>query len=217
MKRTRVYSSSIPWRTRRALLLLRHGSAAAEEPRSLTAEGVAEAEDAGDGLLAYLELKSKWQPKLATGEPVAVKILHSGKDRAAQTAFIVHEKLKSAGCGLAEPIVTADELKPNADPAAAVALLADPVSAPPLTVMVGHLPLLHKLAAALGVEVNDTCFTPAGGLLLVNTEGSWSLAHVVNNRRNWWMRGVSIYVSSTDGEPPRRRASWSPSLTQESK
>ena len=66
----------------------------------------------------------------------------------------------------------------------------------PLVVLVGHLPLLHKLAGALGVETTSADnFPPAGGLLLRATDdGKWGLAHVVLPNVNWWMRGVSVHV-----------------------
>lgn len=180
------------------LLLLRHGSAAEEEPKPLTKEGEDEATYAANALLAYLELKSEFLPRHADGTPVAVTLFHSGKERAAQTALIVAGKLKEAGCDVTEQ-ASAEELSPNAEPAAAHKLVEG--ASTPLVVMVGHLPHLHKLAAALGVEQTSAdIFTPAGGVLLHRSDATWALAHVCANGVNWWMRGVSVHIRADANE-----------------
>ena len=64
--------------------------------------------------------------------------------------------------------------------------------------LVGHLPHLHVLAAALGVTVSADVFAPAGGVLFeTHGTGAWALAHHVQSesaKKSWWIHGVSQYV-----------------------
>ena len=175
------------------IFLLRHGTAEEKDPKPLSETGISEATFTANALLAHLELQGEFLPKYATGEPIAVKLFHSGKERAAQTSSIVAEKLTGAKCETSEQ-VAADELAPDADVSLAAKMVEG--ASTPLVVLVGHLPLLHKLAGALGVETtSEDNFCPAGGLLLRATDDDkWGLAHVVLPNVNWWMRGVSVHV-----------------------
>jgi phosphohistidine phosphatase SixA len=181
------------------LLLLRHATPVPEEvdaSKPLSNEGLAEAEFAAHGLAAFLDLKGKFSPR-AKGQPVAVKIVHSDKSRAVQTAEALATVLQAAGCTVEKAEST--DLAPNADPALAQALITAALSPPPdegycgcadlfddelvaeadaalpavspsppsVIVIVGHLPHLQKLATALGLTASTELFTPAGGLLLV--------------------------------------------------
>jgi len=186
------------------LLLLRHGTAepeATDAAQPLSAQGKEEAAFAADGLCAYLELPGNFTPK-ATGEPCSIKIAHSGKARAVQTAEIIKATLSKAGCDV-DCAEAKDELAPKADVEAAVALVTG--SSAPLTVLVGHLPHLHALCTAFGVAAATEVFTPAGGVLLeVRDEHGgkpleWMLAHHVvppSAKKDWWIHGVSKYVPS---------------------
>ena len=180
-----------------AILLLRHGSASPEGEKPLSEEGKAEAMWAANSIAAYLELPGDFMPR-GFGAKCDVAVVHSGKLRAQQTADCVVEVLTKAGCtvtSVAEPAA----LAPDADPTAAAAIVPPIVSgvSAPLTIVVGHLPHLHKLAGALGVsEVKEERFTPAGGLLLLQLEGAWKVSHLVQNKVSWWMRGISFYVPS---------------------
>ena len=54
-----------------------------------------------------------------------------------------------------------------------------------------------RSAGALGVsDVGEERFSPAGGLLLHQAEGVWKVAHLVQYKVSWWMRGISYYVPS---------------------
>lgn len=179
----------------RSLLLLRHGTATGEG--TLSEVGREEASFAADGLCAYLELPSNFMPK-ADGKPAAVKLLHSGKERAAQTASIVQAALVKAGCTV-ECVEAADALAPKAEAAAAVGLIS--ASAAPLTVLVGHLPHLNVTCETLGIGVSDESFAPAGGVLLESNDnsGGWALSHHVlplSAKKDWWIHGASSYTPS---------------------
>jgi len=179
-----------------ALLLLRHGTAVPESvdaSRPLSDEGRNEATWAANAVAAYLELPSEFMPR-GFGGKCDVTVMHSGKPRAQQTADTLAEVLSTTGCAVTTT-ADAEALSPNAEPAAAGTLVAG--AAAPLTVLVGHLPHLHKLAATLGIDVPEERFTPAGGLLLQRRQGAWKLAHYVEYKVSWWMRGVSFYVPSS--------------------
>jgi phosphohistidine phosphatase SixA len=107
-----------------------------------------------------------------------------------QTAECVAKVLTAAGCNVSLMEATT-ELSPNADPALSAAMLKDPV---PLTVVVGHLPHLNLLASTLGSVVAESAFTPGGGVVLEQIEGTWALVHVVAHRTNWWIQGASSYT-----------------------
>ena len=88
-------------------MLLRHATPVPEDvdaARPLSETGKEEAAYAADGLCAYLELPSNFMPKFASGTPCAVKIMHSGKERAAQTAACV-ERVGRAGHRAVDPCV----------------------------------------------------------------------------------------------------------------
>ena len=182
----------------RALVLVRHGTPVAEEvdaARPLSDEGKAEAAFVADGLCAYLELPSNFMPR-ADGEPRPVTIIHSGKDRAAQTASVIKEALAKAGC---DTTCTADKdaLAPNAATEAALSLVAS--SSTPITILVGHLPHLHNFATALGAAIAADAFGPCGGVLFEASggDGKWSLAHHIqpmSAKKDWWRHGVSVHV-----------------------
>ena len=181
----------------KALVLLRHATAVEEvvDPaRPLSEVGKEEAAFTADGLCAYLELPSNFTPR-ADGVPCAVRIVHSAKERAAQTATIVKEALAKAGCEV-DCAEAADALAPNADPKEALSLISS--SATPLTILVGHLPLLHVCAESLGVAIAADKFSPAGGVLLeAQDSDKWALAHHILNRdakKSWWIHGVSQYA-----------------------
>ena len=129
--------------------------------------------------------------------------MHSGKERAAQTAACVERALTAAGC-TATCTEAKDALSPNAEPAGALTLVAASADAP-LTVLVGHLPHLHNCATALGVTgITADAFAPAGGVLLESSGSAWSLAHTVlplAARKDWWIHGVSKYVPAEDDVP----------------
>ena len=215
---------------RRALVLLRHGTPleeAVDPARHLSDAGKAQAAFAANGLCAYLELPSTFMP-MAYGEPCPVAIYHSGKERAAQTATIVNDGLSAAKCETtltecvaaasitsAIPIATSAEshchctvphsrnvaaLKPDAAPDAALALVA--ASSTPLTVLVGHLPLLHQIATNLGIVIGADAFAPCGGVVLeANGNGGWMLAHHIvpeQEKKDWWRHGVSVHIRADE-------------------
>ena len=188
----------------RCCLLLRHATPIDEDPKPLSEQGKLEAAFAADGLCAYLELPSNFVGAFASGEPCAVKIYHSGKDRAAQTAACVSDALTKAGCAVTMAD-SAEALSPNADPAAAVDLVKS--SDAPLTVLVGHLPHLHKCAGALGISISADAFAPAAGALLEcrDAKAPWELVHTVtpmSAKKDWWIHGVSKYVPAEEAEAP---------------
>lgn len=181
-----------------ALVLIRHGAAIDKDvdaTQPLSQEGQAQAEFVGNALAAYLELPSEFLPTLAQGTPCAVTVWHSDKERARGTASTVTQILTAAGCNVTQSTATGDVLSPNADPVEAKALIASSTS--PLIVCVGHLPHLQRLALTLGVEATVDAFTPAGGVLLHDRGGKWSIAHMIGHGLNWWVRGASIYEPDT--------------------
>ena len=170
------------------LVLLRHATALAEEvdpERPLSPEGVAEAESVAHGLAAYVGIASKYSPD-ASGAAPDVVIVHSGKLRTAQTAAIVRDVLVLGGCRLLGDGADGDALSPQADPALVIALMDEMVTPQQtLLVLVGHLPHLHVLSAALGVEADAAQFGPAGGLCLEKSDGWKMAAHI--DMSSWWM------------------------------
>ena len=115
---------------------------------------------------------------------VNIVLVHSGKERAKQTAEHMRDVLVPAGCTLIGDATDGDALAPNADTAVAIQLMDGLITpASTLLVLVGHLPHLHKLAVALGVEAAAEQFTPAGGLLLEGTGAAWVRAAIADQSR----------------------------------
>mmetsp|Transcript_11937 Transcript_11937/g.32269 ORF Transcript_11937/g.32269 Transcript_11937/m.32269 type:complete len:194 (-) Transcript_11937:83-664(-) len=178
----------------RQLILLRHGTPLPEEEdsaRPLAEKGREEAEFTARGVTEYLKA-------VPAGGPQAERralVLHSGKTRAQQTAECVANALRNGGWeALCEP---RDGLSPNDTPAAGLEL-ARAVDAPPVMVLVGHLPHIGQLAAALvgrpaAAGRLGGLFHPAGGIVLeredVVGEGSaaWREATEVAVGVSWWM------------------------------
>lgn len=107
-------------------------------------------------------------------KPRPVKILHSGKLRAKQTA----EMFAEGWGGIA--IEQADELSPNDDPSLWEAKLA---SMSEDLMLVGHLPHMQRLAALLVVGDPDrqaVRFRNGGVLCLERDEGGWSILWQIN-------------------------------------
>lgn len=158
------------------VLLLRHGTAHSEEEypgRPLNDDGEREAMNTARAFANYITAKG--------GDPPDLILVHSGKMRAAMTCepfleYMTASKLIGHGPDM-------EALSPDSDPKVAVGLM-DELRTPEntLLVLVGHLPHLHKLAvtllgeeAAAAAGVSAESFTPAGGLLLENRQGSWVL------------------------------------------
>jgi len=148
------------------LLLMRHGTPVSEEEnpdRPLSVEGTAEAEAAACGIVQYL------------GTPTTnVRILHSGKVRARQTAETLKRALADAfwACSCD----ATDSLNPKDDPDIAVDIVSADKSS--VLILVGHLPHMGLLAskligapAAAGRLAGS--FHPAGGLVLRDTNAAW--------------------------------------------
>jgi len=174
------------------LLLLRHATPLPEDQdpaRPLSEEGIAEADLTANAVAAFLGLDSKFG-RASTNAPPDVVIVHSGKARAEQTAARLRDVLVLGGATLIGDSADGEALAPNADPALAIALMDTlHVQQNTLLVLTGHLPMLHKLAAALGIaDCSADSFAPAGGLLLqsVSAQAGWSLANVVD-KTSWWM------------------------------
>jgi phosphohistidine phosphatase len=145
--------------------LVRHGTAASgpdDRLRSLTPAGRAEVLATARALAAH---------RVAVAE-----IRHSGLSRARETAEIL-------GGSLAPPqgIHAATGLAPEDDPAVAAAELE--LAAQPL-MLVGHLPHLARLAAALvgGVALERIAFAPATAVGLRRRPDGWELELVVPPR-----------------------------------
>jgi phosphohistidine phosphatase len=105
------------------------------------------------------------------------RIVHSGKTRAAQTADILAAALRC------DDVVAVHGLKPNDDVAAAARFLVDPAASGSLAV-VGHLPLLDRLASLLvagDAAANVVAFRNAGLVSLVQapSSGGFSVAWVL--------------------------------------
>jgi phosphohistidine phosphatase len=145
--------------------LVRHGTAASgpdDRTRPLTPAGRAEV------LATARALASR-------GVEVA-EIRHSGLARARETANILGETLTPA-----RGIHAAANLAPEGDPDAAAAELE--LTAEPL-MLVGHLPHLARLAAALvgGAALERIAFAPATAVGLERRPDGWTLAQVVPPR-----------------------------------
>lgn len=107
-------------------------------------------------------------------QPRPLKIMHSGKLRAEQTARMFAE-----GWGNL-PVEAADDLSPNADPSIWSAHLA---SMRGDTMLVGHLPYLERLAGLLlcgDPERRVVRFSNGGVVCLENGEKGWSVSWQVN-------------------------------------
>lgn len=95
------------------------------------------------------------------------RVLHSGKNRAAQTAAILQERLR-----LQSPASPIDGLKPNDTPGTVLAQIATWEQD---TALVGHLPSLERIARALlGPEAAIGEFPAGGGVILERgASGPW--------------------------------------------
>ena len=179
------------------LVLLRHATPTTKEEdagQPLSTEGIAEAEFTAHALAASMGFDSRFGKPANPPPPLDLIVVHSGKARAEQTAAFVRDVLVLGGAKLIGNPDDPGALAPNADPSLAITLM-DGLVIPQDTCLclVGHLPMLHKLAAALGVtEATADHFTNAGGLLLQrgSVDAAWELKHVVDNA-NWWMEAVS--------------------------
>jgi phosphohistidine phosphatase len=108
---------------------------------------------------------------LARAGVAGVRILHSGKLRARQTAEIIAARVAPGAA-----IETASGLDPNDEPAAAARSLA--VSSGDL-VVVSHMPLVAKLATLLVTGKTApvvVAFQPGAAVALARDEGSWLIA-----------------------------------------
>mmetsp|Transcript_45167 Transcript_45167/g.75351 ORF Transcript_45167/g.75351 Transcript_45167/m.75351 type:complete len:167 (-) Transcript_45167:255-755(-) len=141
------------------VVLLRHGTAVAEEAdpeRPLDSEGTMQASMTGLEVGATL-----------TGYGVKqVRLLHSSKLRAKQTAELVAKELENVK--IPTTVSETEGLKPNDDFKGIIARIKkerpEPKSA---LLLVGHLPQLHKVSTALGFDaLEEKDFPAAGGLLI---------------------------------------------------
>jgi phosphohistidine phosphatase len=142
--------------------LVRHGTAAAgpdDRARPLTPEGRAEIEATARALASL-------------GAGVA-EIRHSGLVRARETAEILNRTLAAA-----RGIHATTGLAPEDDPAVVAAELER--AAEPL-LLVGHLPHLARLAAALvgGAALEGLHFAPGTAVALRRGPGGWQLDRIV--------------------------------------
>jgi len=173
------------------VLLLRHGTPVPKEEDSeqpLSTDGVAEAVFTAHAVAACVGLDSKFGKPTSQAQ-LDVIVTHSGKARAEQTAGILCDTLVLGGAKLLGNAADAESLAPNADPTTVLELMGGlVVSQETLLVLVGHLPSLHRVAEALGVQATAEQFTPAGGLLLQrgSAVSAWSLEAVVD-KTSWWM------------------------------
>ena len=139
------------------LYLVQHGKAAseAEDPsRPLTAEGRDE-----------VQRVAAWVAKLNLQ---VATVYHSGKLRAKQTAELFAQVLAQAS------VEEIGGLAPLDDPAAAKAL-AEEADRP--LVLVGHLPHLSRLVAALTESQQEVVKFQMGGVVaLVKEEAGWQVA-----------------------------------------
>ena len=164
-------------------------------------------------------MESKFGERTVSPGAFNFLVVHSGKERAKQTAAHLSEVLILSGCTCIGDAEDSDALSPNADTEIAMHLMQSlplqramayserrevrnqpldavrsnplltrsyPLLAAPdstLIVLVGHLPHLHKFAAALGVAADAEQFTPAGGLLLERSGDAWVRVAVVDQSR----------------------------------
>mmetsp|Transcript_58003 Transcript_58003/g.188742 ORF Transcript_58003/g.188742 Transcript_58003/m.188742 type:complete len:197 (+) Transcript_58003:61-651(+) len=167
------------------LLLLRHGTPMEEKDdpkRPLSEQGQSEAEFTAKGVAAYLSAM------LPAGK---ARLLHSGKDRALQTAEAVERTLAAGGWAcVCEQTAGLD---PKDPPDVAIALVGS--ASEEVLVLVGHLPHMGLFAASLVGEPAAAgrlggCFNPAGGLALrpasAGEAGRWEEAKQIETGVEWW-------------------------------
>ena len=176
------------------LLLLRHATPTSKEEdpaQPLSPEGVVEAEFTAHAIACSLGFDSRFGKPAGPPPPLDLIVVHSGKARAEQTAGCVRDMLVLGGAKLIGNPEDAEALAPNADPSLAIELMSSLVI-PEHTCLsfVGHLPMLHKLAAALGIsEATADHFVNAGGLMLERSavsDAPWLLKHFIDTT-SWWM------------------------------
>ncbi len=138
------------------LFLIRHGEAlpsSVDSDRPLSDRGVKQ----GETLAAILKEHHGFQ---------RVKIYHSPKLRAEQTASIISKAF------LSTPLLMSNELLSNSDPDIWHALLD---SMEEDIVLVSHLPFIPALFELLAGENDDITFPTASCLLLESSENGWAL------------------------------------------
>ncbi|KAK3265448.1 hypothetical protein CYMTET_25868 [Cymbomonas tetramitiformis] len=154
-------------------ILLRHASAVKEEVNGenpLSDEGIVQSGCVAIEIFAAL-----------TGLKVTkVRILHSHKLRAQQTAEIIHKEFEANN--ISAEIALAKELKAGEAPEKMQAkLIQERLVGNGATVLVGHLPHLHKLAQILGFDaLSEEDFPNASGVLfefpyLDDTAEEWGM------------------------------------------
>jgi len=149
----------------RLLVVVRHGDAKAE-----TDDSARPLSDAGRESVRRM---AQWAARV--GMRVEA-IEHSGKLRAAQTAEIFAEHLQPGrGCRAVEG------LRPH-DSAVDTAWRLEQEQPPGTRMLVGHLPHLERLIAALTVNHADAALVrldPAAIAILASVEGGWVLLGVI--------------------------------------
>ena len=165
--------------------------------------GAAEVDHVANGLATYLELPSSFSP-IAHGEPIAVKVIHSGG--AATSADAIAGVLKAAKCEVSIEVVEA--AKADIDPSAAAGFVAGDCT--PLLVLIGGLPHLGILESELTAGENgdrpnpnavtdvtkDRFKAACGVLLMESSEKNWVLQHIVVPQKTWWIEGRSQYEAA---------------------
>ncbi len=143
------------------LYLVRHGQAAGDTPDpKLSSRGCTEVETIADFFL---------QAELSVD-----KIIHSGRQRAQQTAEILAHAIASP-----EAICQKDGLNPN-DPPIGIAKICNQCEQD--LMLVGHLPFMGRLASLLLLNREDDDFflmNTATVLCLEKYEGRWLLAWMI--------------------------------------
>jgi len=175
------------------LLLLRHASSTTKEEdaaQPLSPEGITEAEFTAHALAAAMGFDSRFGKPATPALPLDLIVVHSGKARAEQTAALVRDVLVLGGATLIGNPDDPEALAPNADSSLAIELMSKLIIPQDTCLcLVGHLPMLHKLAIALGItDATTDHFGNAGGLLLQrgSADSAWQLEYLVD-KTSWWM------------------------------
>ena len=146
-----------------ALFLVQHGLSLPKE------------KDPGKGLSEKGLEDTKRIAEVAKAYKIPVStIMHSGKNRAEQTALIFNETL-----GLKEPCKTMQGIKPLDD----VKVIGDGIDPNANTMIVGHLPFMEKFVSYLVTKKEDLKiykFQNSGIVCLDNEEDGWFIKWTLN-------------------------------------
>ena len=146
-----------------ALFLVQHGLSLPKE------------KDSGKGLSEKGLEDTKRIAEVAKAYKIPVSIIvHSGKNRAEQTALIFNETL-----GLKEPCKKMQGIKPLDD----VKIIGDEIDPNANTMIVGHLPFMEKFVSYLVAKQEDLKiykFQNSGIVCLDNEEDGWFIKWILN-------------------------------------